>query len=132
MLREEQMHLLHHARLGWEILRRRAASGIGLRVGFRLLDEAEADENAQPVRIRRQKRVPPGEQQDLLRARLPDAWERPKRPLRRVERTPNRCAEVASELLDGDTRAFAQLGREGALEDPTGRDALEDALLGQQ
>jgi len=132
MLSQEQVGLLHDLRLAAKGLSRRSAGRVGLRVRRLLRDEADANQHAQAVRLRREQGVAATEEQDPLGARLADAGKAPQCLPRLCQRLAHGPVEVATELLAGDARAFPELGREGVLEDAMRGDPLESLPTGCQ
>lgn len=61
MLLEQQMSDLHRARFGGKLLLHAPARRIGSSVRLLLVDEAETNENPQPIRLRGEKGVPASE-----------------------------------------------------------------------
>src|SRR3990172_12842583 len=64
-------------------------------VALALLSVAEAQEHAEAVRIQGEERMSAGEQQDLLRSRLPDGRELPQLPHRLLRRKSERGPDGA-------------------------------------
>jgi len=82
---------------------------VGGRVALLFFAEAEPQQNAESIGIGCEERITAREEENLFGARLPDPGELPKSLLRLGEGASDDLPEIASEILQRDSRARVEL-----------------------